>query len=107
MVKQGSDIVDKERIQLLGNLFLVGELERAFERDPSNISNWHVLRWQMYSPNTLQMHRPDLDNMPGLLALQNSIPASTGHSCYVEQLRAVDHVVVYGWSILVPDHERL
>lgn len=34
MIKQGSDVVHEERIQMLRDLFLVGELEGSFERNP-------------------------------------------------------------------------
>lgn len=42
------------------------------------------------------MHRADLDNMSNLLALQNAVPSSSGHTSHIQQLGSVDHVVVYG-----------
>ncbi|KAI7288208.1 hypothetical protein KC345_g112 [Hortaea werneckii] len=46
------------------------------------------------SPDTFQVHRPNLYNVARLLALQNTIATSTRHSSNIEKLRAVDHMVV-------------
>ena len=45
-------------------------------------------------PDTLQMHWANLDHVPGLLAFQDTIPTSSGHTGNVEQLGAVDHVII-------------
>lgn len=45
-------------------------------------------------PDTLEMHRANLDHMAQLLALQNTITAATSHSRHIEQLGTVDHMVV-------------
>ena len=40
------------------------------------------------------MHRANLHNMTSFLTLEYAIPTTSSHACYVQQLRAVDHVVV-------------
>lgn len=45
-------------------------------------------------PDALEMHGPDLDDVADLLAFENAVSTSSGHSSDVEQLGAVDHVVV-------------
>lgn len=78
VVHKSADVVDKQRVEKLSDLLLVGEVEGSFE----------------WNPNTLQMHWPDLNNVPLLLTFQDAISASSGHSSNVEQLGSVDHVVV-------------
>lgn len=45
-------------------------------------------------PNTLEMHRSNFDNMPCLLALENTVATSTRHTSDVQELRTVNHMVV-------------
>lgn len=45
-------------------------------------------------PDTLQVHGANFHDVANLLTLQDSIPSTTGHTGNVEQLGAVDHVVV-------------
>jgi hypothetical protein len=40
------------------------------------------------------MHRANLHNMTSFLTLEYAIPTTSGHACHVQQLRAVDHVVI-------------
>jgi hypothetical protein len=37
-----------------------------------------------YLPDTLEVHRTNLDNMSCLLTLQDAISSSPGHTCHVE-----------------------
>lgn len=78
MVKQGANVVNKQRIELLGDLFLVGKIERAIKGNPY----------------TFEVHGPNLDNMSSLLTLQDAISAASGHASNIEKLGAVDHVIV-------------
>jgi hypothetical protein len=41
------------------------------------------------------MHGTNLDNMARLFALENTISSSSGHACDIEQLCAIDHVIVW------------
>ena len=50
---------------------------------------------QENTPDTFEVHRADLDDMSGLLALQDTITAASRHARHIEQLSAVDHVVVF------------
>ena len=45
-------------------------------------------------PNALEMHGPDLDDLAGFFALEDPVSPTSGHASHVEQLCAVDHVVV-------------
>lgn len=45
-------------------------------------------------PDTLEMHGSNLDNVAHFFALENAISSTAGHTSYVQELRAVDHVVV-------------
>ena len=46
-------------------------------------------------PNTFQMHRPNLNHLFLLLRLEDSVSATSSHADYIEELGAVDHMVVY------------
>jgi hypothetical protein len=41
------------------------------------------------------MHWPNLYDMSGLLALENSITTPSGHTRDIQKLRSVNHVIVY------------
>lgn len=45
-------------------------------------------------PHALEMHWANLDHMSDLLALENTISPTTGHAGDIEELGAIDHVVV-------------
>jgi hypothetical protein len=53
---------------------------------------------QSFLPNSLQMHWSNLDDVSGLFTLQNTISASACHTGNVEQLGAIDHVIIYEQS---------
>lgn len=40
------------------------------------------------------MHGTNLHDVARLLALENTVPSSSSHASNVEQLRAIDHVIV-------------
>jgi hypothetical protein len=79
MIQERTDVMHEEGVQLLGDLFLVGEIKSS-------------IKW---NPDTLQVHGTNLDNMTRLFALQDAIASTSGHACDVQQLCAIDHMVVY------------
>lgn len=52
----------------------------------------------LHIPHAFQMHRANFHNMPNLFTLQNAVAATTGHSGDIQELRAVDHVIIYSRS---------
>lgn len=46
-------------------------------------------------PYTLEMHRANLDNFASLFAFQDTISSASCHSCNVEKLCSVDHMVIF------------
>ncbi len=46
-------------------------------------------------PDSFQMHWADLDHVLLLLTLENAVTSASCHTSNVEELGAVDHVVVY------------
>lgn len=46
------------------------------------------------SPDALEVHGADLDDVSCLLALQDAVAAATGHASNIEEFGAVDHVVI-------------
>ena len=95
MVEQGSDVVYEERIELFGNLLFVRELKSTLEWNPvfSQCCSKHDVTLSV--PDTLEMHWTYLDYVSRLLALENTISASSGHASNIEQFCAVDHVIVW------------
>lgn len=49
---------------------------------------------KIYVPDTLQVHRTDFDDVSCLFALENAVSATSSHASHIEQLCAVDHVIV-------------
>jgi hypothetical protein len=45
-------------------------------------------------PNALQVHGSDFHHVTNFLALENTITSPSSHAGHVEQLRAVDHMVI-------------
>jgi hypothetical protein len=54
-------------------------------------------------PNTLQVHRSDFHHMADFLAFENAITSTPSHAGDVEQLRAIDHVIIWGIGASVQD----
>lgn len=50
-------------------------------------------------PDALQMHGPNLNDVSDLLTLQNTITATSRHSCDVQELCAVDHMIVCEYTL--------
>lgn len=73
-------LLAKSRARSKGILQLVSTLDRS-----SQLSNL---------PNSLKMHGSNLDHMSDLLALQDTVAATSGHTGHIEKLGAIDHVVV-------------
>ena len=55
---------------------------------------FRVLNCELYLPDTFQMHRSYLDDMPDFFTLQDPITPSTGHARNIEQFRAVYHMII-------------
>lgn len=72
------DVLDKQGVQGVGNAFSLGHDQGSLKR----------------YPNTLEMHRADLDYVPRLLGLQDPVTTASGHLGHVQQLGSVDHVVI-------------
>lgn len=45
-------------------------------------------------PNALEVHGANLDDMADFFTLEDAVSTAAGHSGHVEQLGAIDHVVV-------------
>jgi hypothetical protein len=52
------------------------------------------------SPHTLEVHWADLNDVARLLTLQDTVPSTPRHSCYIQKLGSVDHVIIWTWSAL-------
>jgi len=79
VVEEGADVVDEEGVQEFSDFFFVGEVEGAVVGDP----------------DAFQVHWADFDYVFEFLALENTVSSSAGHACYVEELGAVDHMVIF------------
>lgn len=96
VVKQSADVMNEQRVESLSDFLLIRKVQRAVKRDPA----WarlvrSVLRRELrHLPDTLEVHWANLDHVASLLALQDAIAATTGHASDVEELRAIDHVIV-------------
>jgi hypothetical protein len=102
MVKQTTDIVHEQGVEQISDLFLVGKLQSALKGDPAFVSI--ILDHNIHNkdiPHSLQVHRANLHNMADLLALEDTVPTTSSHTSHVEQLGAVDHVVVYSLLIIL------
>jgi len=79
MVEQGPNVMNEEWVKLFSDFLLIREIQRAVERNP----------------DTLKMHGPNFHDMSGLFALQNTVSTTTRHSSDVQELCAVNHVVIF------------
>lgn len=77
--QQRADVVNEERIKLLRDFLLVGEVKGSVER----------------YPNTLEVHWSNLDDIPNLLALQDAIAPASCHIGDVQQLGPINEAVVF------------
>jgi hypothetical protein len=82
VVKQSTNVVYKQRIELLSDLLLVGKFECPLKGDP----------------DTFEMHWANLHNVPCLFALQNAVSSASCHTGNIQKLCAVDHMVVFATS---------
>lgn len=96
VIEQSTDVVHEERIQTFGDLFFVRKVQSTLEWDPEDESVGVRILYACSSalPDTLQVHWPDLDDVAGLFALEDSISPASGHASDVKQLGAVDEVVI-------------
>jgi hypothetical protein len=47
-----------------------------------------------YSPDALQMHGPNFDHMSHFFTLKNTISSASSHSCNIQKLCTINHVIV-------------
>lgn len=52
-----------------------------------------------YIPYALEMHGADFHNVAAFLAFEYSIATSTRHASHIQELRSVDHVVIFDKSL--------
>ena len=45
-------------------------------------------------PNALQVHRANFDDIACLFTLENSVASATSHTSNIQELGAIDHVVI-------------
>ena len=99
IVQQASDIMNEQRVEKIGYLFSVGKFQRTFEWYPAMPCQPYLQKNKMLGreaiPHALEVHRTDFDHVSHLFTLQNAIATTTCHACYVQQLRAVDEVIIY------------
>lgn len=88
----------EKRVKELGNFFLVGELQSPFVRNPVVSRSAHRSGCLTLSiiniPDSLQMHGSYFYHMTDFFTLENSIAATAGHTRDIQQLCAIDHLVV-------------
>lgn len=78
VVQQTTNVMHKQRIQQIRDLFLVGKFQGALKGDP----------------HALQVHRTNLDHMTDLFTLQDTVTTTASHTSDIEQLGTVDHMVI-------------
>jgi len=70
MIQQRPDVVNKQRVEKLGDLFLVREVQSTVEGNPNTISQVSTTSSaKNHAPDTFKVHRADFDHVPCLLAL--------------------------------------
>ena len=89
--------MNEQRIQKVGDLLAVGKFQGPIKGDPVVRVNQCLRIPPLDLPDTLKMHRTDLDNVTSFLALQNAVSASSSHSSNVKKLSTIYEVVV--WKI--------
>ncbi|KAI3481787.1 hypothetical protein L1887_55634 [Cichorium endivia] len=78
VVEERLNVGLKERVERVGNAVLLGELLGTRKRDP----------------DTFEVHGADLDDDALLLVLEDAVTLAARHAAHVQELGAVDHVVV-------------
>ena len=87
--------MDEQRIQQLSDLLLVGEVKGSLKGNPTLISRRHLGRIKEdHIPNTLKVHRTNLHYMADFFALEDAISSTTRHAGDIQQLCAVNHVII-------------
>lgn len=94
MIEQRSDVMHKQRVKLLRDLFLIGEIQRTFEGNPVRSQRVSRSSCSANLPNTLQVHGSNFDHVSRLLALQNTITTTSGHTSDIQKFCAVNEMVV-------------
>ena len=97
VIQECSDVVNEEGVKQFGNLFLVGEFESTLKGNPGVrlLASIALNSAKRRSPNAFQMHWANLDYMLLLLALQNTVTSTTGHTSNIQKLSSVDHMIVF------------
>lgn len=95
MIKQCVNVVHKQGVEQLSDLLLVRKIQRSVKRDPSR-TTISPLELQIrflssverlvigHLPDALQMHRPNLDDVPNLFALQDPVSPASSHASHIE-----------------------
>lgn len=78
VVQNALDIGHEQRIKKVYDAFLVRKIESPVIGDP----------------DALEVHGTGLHNVSTSLALQQAIAPTSSHSSHVQQLRAIDHIIV-------------
>lgn len=73
-----ANVVDKQRVQQVGDALLLRERDRAIERNP----------------HALEVHSANLDHPTVLLRFQHPVAATACHPRHVQEFGAVDHIIV-------------
>ena len=94
VIQQSSNVVYKQWIKQFRDLLLVGKVQSSLKWNPVCLLGWFLIETIFYSPDTLQVHWSNFDNVSHFLALQDTISSPSGHTCNIQKLRAVDHVVI-------------
>lgn len=78
VVEKLLNVRDKQRVEHVDDPFPLSKRQRSLVRNP----------------HALEMHGANLDHVSDFLRLENAVPSASCHSHNIEQLGAVDHVVI-------------
>jgi len=96
VIEQSANIVHKQGIQCLRDLLLVGKVKSAIEWDPGQLLAYDMVQRSVASsPNALEMHGAYFDHGASLLTLEDAVTSTAGHASHVQELGAVDHMIVW------------
>lgn len=82
VVEQFFNVGHKQRVQHVNDPFPLSKRQRSLIRNP----------------HALEMHGANFDHVSDFLRLENAIPPASSHSHHIEQLCAIDHVVIFSTS---------
>lgn len=79
VMEKSTNVMNEEGVEELGYFLFVGKFEGAFEG----------------YPHAFEMHRSDFHYVLLLLTLEDSITAASCHTNHIQELSAIDHVVIF------------